>query len=116
MKINFKLDIQPVLTNHAYPTNRNGGRYLTQGGKDYKEALAWAAKFALGNQPMFTAPCVSFIFVYSDHRRRDIDSAIKISLDSLTGVLFEDDSCVVELHCYKQFGAVASVECTVTGN
>jgi len=115
-KVNFKLEIQPVLTNHAYPTNRNGGRRLTPEGKAYKDQLGWAAKQALGTQPMFTCPSVSFIFVYSDHRRRDVDSAAKLSLDALTGILFEDDSCVQELHLYKRFGKVSSVEVTVTGN
>jgi len=81
-KVNFKLEIQPVLTNHAYPTNRNGGRRLTPEGKAYK----------------------------------DVDSAAKLSLDALTGILFEDDSCVQELHLYKRFGKVSSVEVTVTGN
>jgi crossover junction endodeoxyribonuclease RusA len=41
---------------------------------------------------------VDVLFVSKSNRRRDIDNMIKLVLDALNGVVYEDDSQVVEIH------------------
>lgn len=101
--ISFNLEILPVGVNHAYSDNRNGRRFLTSIGREYKEAIGWAARENNPQGILFKKPSVHIIYTYPDHRRRDIDSGIKLTLDALNGVLWDDDSQVVELHVLKRF-------------
>jgi Holliday junction resolvase RusA-like endonuclease len=58
---------------------------------------------------------VSVVFSFKDKRRRDTDNYLKSTLDCLTGVLYEDDSCITELHAYKVLGCKKEgirVECS----
>lgn len=46
--------------------------------------------------------CLNVLFYFKDNRKRDIDSHLKALLDSMSGVVYLDDSQVNELHVYKQ--------------
>lgn len=43
-------------------------------------------------------------FCYTDKRKKDIDSVIKLLLDSLNGVMYKDDSQICELIIRKHSG------------
>lgn len=43
----------------------------------------------------------------------DIDKLVRSTLDALTGILFEDDAQVVDLHCGKYYGSPERVEITM---
>ena len=47
---------------------------------------------------------VSVVFSFKDKRRRDVDNYLKSTLDCLTGVIYDDDSQITELHAYKIIG------------
>ncbi len=54
------------------------------------------------------------IFV-ADRRRRDIDNVAKAALDAMNGAAYADDSCVDELHVYRDLDvAFPRVEVTVS--
>jgi len=99
------LNVKPISLNHAYPTGANGRRYLSQEGKDFKELVGWEAKknwgsIWLGDKSLKF--CVVLNLRFSDHRKKDLDNFIKIILDSLTGIVWDDDSQVVDLHDNKR--------------
>lgn len=100
-KLNFVVKILPIGTNHAYSQSRNGRRFLTDQGKEYKESLGWSALECNPKGLRFKCPIVTLIFTYGDRRRRDVDSAIKLTIDAFNGVLWDDDSQIEELHVYK---------------
>ena len=101
--ISFKVDIKPVGTNSAYRKRRQGyGMYLSDEAKSYKEILAAGAYNAMaGNRDFFKKPKVFLVFTYGDARKRDADSAIKLSLDSMNGIVYLDDSDVIHVSADK---------------
>ncbi len=53
-------------------------------------------------------------FKYPDKRRRDLDGHLKLLLDCMNGLIFKDDSQVVEIHAIKTLGCTeASSQITV---
>ena len=83
---------QPPSVNHYTKASRYGGRYLS------KEALAFKkethrriAPFA-PQEPSKNRLVVKVIFGFKDDRRRDLDNYLKVTLDSLQGIVFADDS------------------------
>lgn len=103
--IDFEIDVAPMSLNNAYNSNRNGRRFLTKEGAVYKNTIAWAAKEAMNlkSTPFFKAPItVHFQFFYPDSRRRDLDNSIKLTMDALDGICFEDDSEVHKICAEKK--------------
>lgn len=92
-----------ISTNHAYPTNRTGIRYLSKDGKEYKELVYWTFKKHF-KQPMITDSTnlnVTLDYYFNDNRRRDVNNYDKIILDAMTGIVYEDDSQVREVNFRK---------------
>lgn len=89
------LEGKPQSTNHLYkPTVR--GIYLTQEGKDLKEDYAWQAKAQWKREPLTQQNLLVDIHLYfPDKRRRDWDNWHKLSMDALTGIVYEDDSQIL---------------------
>ena len=99
-QIKFKLNEKPIGLNNAYPTNRQGRRYLTDEGKAYKARIGWAAKQAMQNQPFFEKPTVTIGLGFNRHGC-DIDNPVKLILDAMTKIVYTNDPKVIELHVYK---------------
>jgi len=99
--IELEVEIKAVSTNAAYRKRGYGkGMYMTKEGKTYKEAIGWAA--AALQQEMYTTPVSLWLeFHYADKRKRDVDGAIKLTMDSLQNILIENDYQVQELRVRK---------------
>ena len=89
----------PISVNQLY----RGRRFLTKIGKDIKEANYYTAKAQWPYRPFEEAVKVTVRFTFGDKRRHDIDNCLKAVLDSLTGVLWVDDSQIAELNITKCF-------------
>jgi Holliday junction resolvase RusA-like endonuclease len=48
---------------------------------------------------------VSIAFYFATKRRRDLDNQNKLILDALTGIAYDDDSQIAELHLYRAYDA-----------
>ena len=48
-------------------------------------------------------------------KKPDADNIVKAILDALNGLMYKDDSCIVELHCIKYYSDVPRVEVYVDG-
>jgi crossover junction endodeoxyribonuclease RusA len=87
----------PLTTNSLY----RGRRYMTEKGKANKDAMGWEIKQAWANKPFLKCPIRLKIDLYwPDMRRHDVDN-IKALLDSMTGIVYEDDSEIKELWIAK---------------
>lgn len=97
----YLLQTVPPSVNSMY---RGGRRYLTRTGKDTKEAIAWELA---AQQPDVIEGDVALnvLFYFPDRKKRDIDNCLKALLDCCTGVLYRDDSQIIELHVYKHIDA-----------
>lgn len=89
----------PLSTNALY----RGRRYLTEAAKANKEAMGWEIKQQWKHKPFVGCPVRLKIDLYwPDMRRHDVDN-IKALLDSMTGIVYEDDGEIHELHITKHF-------------
>ena len=76
---------------------RSGRWYTPRATADYEAAVGWAARAAGIHQPCTSPVRLTLHLVFPDRRRRDIDNATKAVMDGLNGIVWYDDSQVVEL-------------------
>ncbi len=88
----------PPLLNH-YLRRSAHGVYQTPEAAAYKEEAAYTARLA-GLEPLEGAIVVA-MDVYRPRKRGDIDAPIKLPLDALNRIAWEDDSQIVELHIHR---------------
>lgn len=90
-----------VGTNQLYMYFR-GMRILSKKGRDYKEAVAQEATEQTNFEPLKGTLSVSIHHKWPTRHNRDIDG-VKGLLDAMTGILWEDDGQIVELHLSKEY-------------
>ena len=81
---------------------RGGRRFLTKEGKASKYAISSELSSTGKIERLAGDLAVNVVFYFPDKRRRDIDNCLKALLDCCTGVLYDDDSQITELHVYKE--------------
>lgn len=91
------------------PIPKQSYRAVKGGGYLYPRVVAWEQQVSVfarqamaGRPPMKGDLAMTVLFVLPDHRRRDLDNLNKGIFDSLNGIVFEDDSQVVDLHLTKK--------------
>ena len=98
---------EPKSTGHIYRnTCRNGyaTTYLSAEGKAIKEGYQWEAKSQWkGTPPLKGDISVSITLYFGTKRKADLDNFNKLSLDALTGIVYEDDSQIAELHLKRAY-------------
>ena len=95
---------EPRSTSHIYKSRVIGkfaSVYMSAEGKKLKESYQWQAKSAW-RFPVATGNVNLKIDLYFGTKRKcDIDNFNKLVLDSLTGIVYEDDSQIQELTLRK---------------
>ena len=100
MKITLKGN--PLSTNHIYRHNRYGV-YMTPKGKALKESYQWDAKTQFKGDPIYGPVELDIKLYFGDKRKRDIDNYNKILLDSMSGIVFDDDKQIQKIIIEKGF-------------
>ena len=95
-----------ILKGNPYTNNllyRSHGHiwYMTKKGKDLKEFYRWQAKLQYKENLTREPLKIRIGLFFGDKRKRDIDNYCKILLDSLTGIVWEDDSQINEMRIIK---------------
>lgn len=88
----------PISANRYWRTFRNR-TVVSAEAKTYKTAVGWIARAAV-DEPI-TQPITITLHWFRPAKRGDVDNAIKVTLDALNGIVYADDSQVVELHAYR---------------
>ncbi len=78
-----------------------GRRFLTRDAKETKQSMELEFNIWWKNEIMLGDVALNVIFYFSDKRRRDMDSHLKALQDSMSGIVYKDDSQINELHVYK---------------
>lgn len=102
--VQFIVEGRPVSVNHLYFTTPQGYRATSTKGKQYKKIVGWMAKQAMmksGFNKVEKNEVVIIISFYFETKRGDIDNCAKAILDAMTGVLYNDDSQIGQLHLFK---------------
>ena len=97
----FTLYTKPIPVNQKYFVV-HGRMILSSKYRDTKEAMEWEIKSAIKGKKPYTE-CVSLLihFYYGDNRKRDIDAYLKILLDAMSEIVYEDDVQIKEMHVFK---------------
>jgi Holliday junction resolvase RusA-like endonuclease len=98
---------EPKSTQNIYRAACNGHfptTYMTAEGKAIKEGYQWGAKSQWKDAPILTGDIsVSITLYFGTKRRAALDNFNKLSLDALTGIVYEDDSQIAELHLKRAY-------------
>lgn len=89
--IHLTLKGNPISTQHAY-WQSGKIRFMTQDAKTLKNSYILQGKMQYKGQPIKTLLSVYIRLYFKDKRVRDWDNWHKLSMDSLTGIVYEDDS------------------------
>lgn len=106
--ISLTLKGSPRTTNTLYATMCRGNfptRYMTAEGKTLKEDYKWQAKSQYKKKPLKGELEVWTTLYLKTKRKADIDNFNKIYFDALSGIVWEDDSQIVEHHVSKRYDA-----------
>lgn len=96
----------PISTNNIYKITSKGGKirtYMTKKGEKLKNDYYYQGYDQWGKPPLEGDIALNIILYFGDKEKRDIDNYNKILLDSLTGVLWEDDKQITEMHIFKEY-------------
>jgi crossover junction endodeoxyribonuclease RusA len=94
----------PPSLNHLYPTARNGRRFLSVAGKQFKQSV-WADVLAQGRpaRPLSGRLSILIEVFPPDRRVRDLSNLVKIIEDSLTDAgVWKDDGQIDDLHVIRR--------------
>lgn len=97
---------EPKSTQHCYKSACRGNFpsvYMSNGCKALKEAWQWEAKSQYKEPAIEGAVSLSLTYYFGTKRKCDLDNFNKLTLDALTGILYNDDSQITELHIFKAY-------------
>ena len=76
---------------------------MTYEGKALKEQYQWEAKSQWRGAPLTGELKLSVRFFFGTKRKADLDNFNKLWQDALSGIVYEDDSQIGELHLYRDY-------------
>jgi Holliday junction resolvase RusA-like endonuclease len=106
MKRGIVLSDEPKSTQHIYHSTCQGGfsnTYMTAEGKAIKTAYQWEPKAQWRLPPLKDELSVSGRFFFGTKRKADLDNFNKLWQDALSGIVYDDDSQIGELHLYRDY-------------
>ena len=103
LPVQLVLNIAPISVNSLYRSVR-GRNILSKQAREFKSEAQKQIKLLYTGNVLENRLRVKLIFYFPDNRRRDVDNYTKAILDSLTGLVFRDDSQIYELILRKQTG------------
>lgn len=81
-----------------------GKNILSKKYRQAKEDLQWEIRSQWKGAPLEGDVTVTIVHYWKGKRKRDIDNYLKLIGDSMTDIVYLDDSQIVELHVYKKTG------------
>lgn len=101
---NITLTGNPMSTQSLYLTRYGTGqRVKNPKAQALKLDYQWQVKSQWRGEPIRGNIIASMVLYFGDKRKHDIDNFCKIALDSLTGIVWEDDSQIQELTIVKEY-------------
>jgi len=101
--IKLELSAMPPSVNSLW-VNKHRGRYKSKRGKEFEEIACSELKSQFRYKPLASSLKIYIKLYFKDKRKRDIDNYNKAILDSMTEIVYEDDSQIEELNVKKLVG------------
>jgi Holliday junction resolvase RusA-like endonuclease len=93
----------PLSVNHTYGHGRGKTFYINAKARAYKDGVSWQAKEQYKGKPLAEDLEVRFDYFFPDKRKRDHLNANKGMIDSLNGIVWEDDRQIKVSHHYTRY-------------
>lgn len=93
---------KPVPINQKYFV-RNGRNILSSKYRQAKSDMQLEIRSQVNFAPLGRNVAMNVLQYFGDKRKRDIDNYLKLILDSMTDIVYLDDSQITELHVYKEY-------------
>lgn len=90
----------PISVNALY----RGRRFLTNEGKAMKMTYRTVIWRQWKQKPIEGPVEIIIRLFFKNKKRRDIDGPLKALLDAMTGIVYEDDSQIMDLHVHRSIG------------
>lgn len=97
MRYEFILPYPPSVNHYLNHSMR--GMYRTVEANAYRETVGWMLR-AKGVNPLHNKLIVT-IRAFRPRKAGDIDGILKVSLDAMNKLAYDDDKQIVELHVYR---------------
>jgi Holliday junction resolvase RusA-like endonuclease len=97
-EVKIILSGEPKSMQHIYKFASRGNfpsMYMTKAGKEFK--AQWR------QPPLKVELAVSVRFFFGTKRKADLDNFNKLWQDALSGIVYDDDSQIAELHLYRDY-------------
>jgi len=93
-KMKIILQGNPFSNNSIYFSSpkKLGLRFMSKKGKELKKCYATQARQQWNSDPLQEELEIAIQLYFGDKRKRDWDNYHKLSMDALTGIVWEDDS------------------------
>ena len=101
--IKLELLLSPPSVNTIW-INKPGGRFKSEKGRKFEKEAKTEIKNQYKGKPINNQLKISINLFFKDKRKRDIDNYNKGILDAMTGIIYQDDSQIEELHVFKKIG------------
>lgn len=86
----------PPSANRIWRTSKNGRTFLSSDASDYKRDVAKTVK-----RRMCIGELSATFHFYRPRKAGDLSNRIKLLEDALQGILYENDSQIVEIHAFR---------------
>jgi len=77
--------------------------YMSKEGKIIKEGYQWEVKSQYKGELLTGDVKLEIKYYLSTKRKTDLDNLNKLVLDSMSGIVYQDDKQIIELHLYKDY-------------
>ena len=101
--LKLELSVIPPSVNTLW-VNKPNGRYKSKRGKIFENLACGELKKQFRYKPLASSLKIHIRLYFKDKRKRDIDNYNKAILDSMTKIIYEDDSQIEELNVKKLVG------------
>lgn len=98
--IGIKISCLGPSDNHSYGMTRGGIKYLTSDAKDFKTAVAKVCE-EVKKVDMYFNDQLDVDITYYFKRDRDVLGSDKILMDAMQGIVFKNDSQIIDAHIHK---------------
>ena len=101
----FKIPLKALSWNSAYRLSKNK-MFLSKSGRKFKEDCQEFLKEQFTEErPLTNNLKVKILFQYKENRKKiDVDNGFKLLIDSMKGLIFEDDCQIYKLSGEKEIG------------
>ncbi len=97
---------EPKSTSHIYKITCKGhfaSMYMGREGRAIKNSYIKQTKLQWKNKPLVGNLSIYIELYFGTKRKHDIDNYGKILLDSLSGIVYKDDSQIVDMRVIKKY-------------